>query len=162
MPLSVLNKAKKNKDASHSLSKKDLLSLSNDIKNADIVIDDTFRNSLVFVKIKNDELKIIAAFNKNVNFDNDYVHKATSVHFRRDVKPMLEKLSASSTVYFKSKNEFDLLSRRNGIIPSAYNSKVKFINESIPKSNDDVNKNFSKNTVLDMKYKIGTEQKKKK
>lgn len=27
---------------------------------------------------------------------------------------------------------------------------------------DNVNKNFSKNTVLDMKYKIGTEQKKKK
>ena len=149
MPLSVLNKARKNKDASHSLSTKDLLSLADDIKNADVVIDDTNRNSLVFVKIKNDELKIVAAFNKNVNFDNDYVHKATSVHFRQDVKPMLEKLNASSTVYFKSKNEFDLLSRRNGIIPSAYNSKIKFIDESISKSDDNVNKKFSLNISVD-------------
>lgn len=157
MPLSVLNKARKNKDASHSFSKKDLLSLSDDIKNADIVIDDTFRNSLVFVKIKNDELKIIAAFNKNVNFDNDYVHKATSVHFRQDVNPMLEKLNASSTVYFKSKNEFELLSRRNGIIPSAYNSQIKFIDESISKTDDNVNTKYSKNT-LDSEGNALTEQ----
>lgn len=44
---------------------------------------------------------------------------------------MLEKLGASSTVFFKSKNEFDSLSRRNSIIPSAYNSKIKFIDEIV-------------------------------
>lgn len=36
------------------------------------------------------------------------------------------------------------------------------IDESIPKSNDDVNKNFSKNTVLDAEYENGTEQEKEK
>ena len=131
MPLSVLNKARKNNDVSHSLNKNDLLSLADDINNADIVVDDVTRKSLIFVKIKNNELKIIAAFSKNVYFDNDYVHKATTVHFRKNVNPMLEKLSASSTVFFKSKNEFDSLSRRNGIIPSAYNSKIKFIDEIV-------------------------------
>lgn len=36
------------------------------------------------------------------------------------------------------------------------------IDESIPKSNDDVNINFSKNTVLDAEYENGTEQEKEK
>ena len=162
IPLRVLTKATNGKDVSHNLNKKDLLSLKADIQNADIVIDDTNRNSLVFVKIKNDKLKIVAAFAKNVNFDNDYVHKATSVHFRQDVKPMLEKSNASSTIYFKSKNEFDLLSRNAGTIPAAYNSKIKFIDESLSQSDDNVNKKFSKNTVLDMKYKLGTEREKEK
>lgn len=53
------------------------------------------------------------------------------MHFRKNVNPMLEKLGASSTVFFKSKNEFDSLSRRNSIIPSAYNSKIKFIDEIV-------------------------------
>lgn len=53
------------------------------------------------------------------------------MHFRKNVNPMLEKLGTSSTVFFKSKNEFDSLSRRNGTIPSAYNSKIKFIDEIV-------------------------------
>lgn len=53
------------------------------------------------------------------------------MHFRKNVNPMLEKLGASSTVFFKSKNEFDSLSRRNSIIPYAYNSKIKFIDEIV-------------------------------
>lgn len=57
----------------------------------------------------------------------------TDLHgaFQKKCKPMLEKLGASSTVFFKSKNEFDSLSRRNGTIPSAYNSKIKFIDEIV-------------------------------
>lgn len=44
---------------------------------------------------------------------------------------MLEKLGTYSTVFFKSKNEFDSLSRRDGTIPPAYNSKIKFIGKIV-------------------------------
>lgn len=50
----------------------------------------------------------------------------------------------------KIKKEFDLLSRNAGIIPAAYNSKIKFIDEIVSKSVKNVKKMFLNNVSFNI------------
>ena len=83
-------------------------------------------------------MPILIAFEKDVNFDGDNVHKATSIHLRKNVKEVLEKLSSDSTIYFKNKNELnETVGVTNNLRSLAAN--IKFTGENIPQNQDGVN-----------------------
>lgn len=133
IPLSVITKAQKGKNADHSISDKNLISLKSGMENAIAVIDNPGRNSFAFITpLYENGGKIVAFFEKNVLFDGDMVHKATSIHSRTDVGGLLNNISEDAVIYVKNKNEFDNLVGMSDSISDAYKNKVKFVYDSLP------------------------------
>ena len=87
--------------------------------------------------------KIVAFFEKNVLFDGDMVHKATSIHSRTDVGGLLNNISADAVIYVQNKNEFDNLVGMSDSISDAYKNKVKFVYDSLPHKKSAVKEKFS-------------------
>ena len=133
IPLSVITKAQKGKNADHSISDKNLISLKSGMENAIAVIDNPGRNSFAFITpLYENGGRIVAFFEKNVLFDGDMVHKATSIHSRTDVGGLLNNISEDAVIYVKNKNEFDNLVGMSDSISDAYKNKVKFVYDSLP------------------------------
>lgn len=108
IPLSIITKAKSGKDVSHSISNKNLRRLQQGIRNASAIIHDPKRNSIAFVtNIEQNGAPVLVAFQKDVMFDGDQVHKATSIHLQMDVASMLNALPPEATVYVQNKNELN-------------------------------------------------------
>ena len=82
-------------------------------------------------------------FEKNVLFDGDMVHKATSIHSRTDVGGLLNNISEDAVIYVKNKNEFDNLVGMSDSISDAYKNKVKFVYDSLPHKESAVKRNLS-------------------
>lgn len=81
IPLSVITKAQKGKNADHAISDKNLIALQYGMENAIAVIDNPARNSLAFItSLEEDGGQVAVFFDKNVQFDGDQVNKATSIH----------------------------------------------------------------------------------
>ena len=108
IPLSIISKAKSGKDASPSITDANLEDLQRGVRNAPIVINNPARNALVFVTdIQQEGHPVLVAFQQNVKFDGDDVHKATSIHLQMDVASMLKALPGDATVYVKNESELD-------------------------------------------------------
>ena len=142
VPISVVTKATKGKDISHSIKNENLVSLQKGIRNADIIIKNPERKSFVFVtNIKQDGYPILVSFEQNAMFDGDRVHKATSIHLQIDVNSMLEALPETATVYFKNKKELNnVVGVTNNLRSLAAN--VEFIDEILPQNGSNVNIQF--------------------
>ena len=144
IPLSVITKAQKGKNADHSISDKNLISLKSGMENAIAVIDNPGRNSFAFITpLYENGGNIVAFFEKNVLFDGDMVHKATSIHSRTDVGGLLNNISDDAVIYVKNKNEFDNLVGMSDSISDAYKNKVKFVYDSLPHKKSAVNEKLS-------------------
>lgn len=144
IPLSVITKAQKGKNADHSISDKNLISLKSGMENAIAVIDNPGRNSFAFITpLYENGGKIVAFFEKNVLFDGDMVHKATSIHSRTDVGGLLNNISDDAVIYVKNKNEFDNLVGMSDSISDAYKNKVKFVYDSLPHKKSAVKEKLS-------------------
>ncbi|MCI7639161.1 MAG: hypothetical protein MSS60_04965 [Clostridiales bacterium] len=144
IPLSVITKAQKGKNADHSISDKNLISLKSGMENAIAVIDNPGRNSFAFITpLYENGGKIVAFFEKNVLFDGDMVHKATSIHSRTDVGGLLNNISEDAVIYVKNKNEFDSLVGMSDSISDAYKNKVKFVYDSLPHKESAVKRKLS-------------------
>lgn len=72
-----------------------------------------------------------AFFDNYAVFDNDNVHRATSIHSRIDISGMFDKLSDDAVIYVKNKNEFESLVGMADSIPAAYKSKIKFVSDNV-------------------------------
>jgi len=148
IPLSVVTKATNGKDRSHSIKQENIIKLQNGIRNADIVIKNSERNSFVFLtNIKQDGYPVLISFLQDVDFDGDRVHKATSIHLQIDVNSMLEALPSDATVYLKNKNEFnDTVGVTNNLRSLAAN--IEFIDEILSQNGGVVNNNYSTNVDM--------------
>lgn len=153
IPLSVITKAQKGKNADHSISDKNLISLKSGMENAIAVIDNPGRNSFAFITpLSENGGKVVAFFEKNVLFDGDMVHKATSIHSRTDVGGLLNNISEDAVIYVKNENEFDNLVGMSDSISDAYKNKVKFVYDSLPHKKSAVKEKFSmRDTVEETK-----------
>ena len=139
IPLSVITKAQKGKNADHSISDKNLIALQYGMENAIAVIDNPGRNSLAFItSLEEDGGKVAAFFDKNVQFDGDQVNKATSIHRRTNIVGLTNNLSDDATFYVKNKNEFDALVGMADSIPAAYKGKIKFVDDRISQEDNSV------------------------
>ena len=139
IPLRVITKAKSGKDASHSISDKNLKALQSGVRNAPIVIHNPSRNALVFLTdIKQDGAPVLVSFDKNAVFDKDTVHQATSIHLQMDVRSMLKALPANATIYAKNKNE---LESAVGVADNlrSLSAQVKFTGDGIAENGPAVN-----------------------
>lgn len=144
IPLSVITKAQKGKNADHSISDKNLISLKSGMENAIAIIDNPGRNSFAFITpLYENGGNIVAFFEKNVLFDGDMVHKATSIHSRTDVGGLLNNISEDAVIYVKNKNEFDNLVGMSDSISDAYKNKVKFVYDSLPHKESAVKRKLS-------------------
>ena len=125
IPLSVISKAQKGKNADHAISDKNLIALQYGMENAIAVIDNPARNSLAFItSLDEDGGKVAVFFDKNVQFDGDQVNKATSIHRRTNIVGLMNNLSENAIIYVKNKNEFDALVGMADSIPAAYKGKT--------------------------------------
>ena len=132
IPLSVITKAQKGKNADHAISDKNLIALQYGMENAIAVIDNPGRNSLAFItSLDEDGGKVAVFFDKNVQFDGDQVNKATSIHRRTNIVGLMNNLSDDATIYVKNKNEFDAIVGMADSIPAAYKGKIKFVYDRI-------------------------------
>ena len=99
VPLSVLSKAQSGKDAYHTLKNSLLAELQNGLNNWDVAILNPERNSAVYVFSKSaSAAPVLVSFELNAKFDGDNINKATSIHFQKDLKTMLENLPAEATI----------------------------------------------------------------
>lgn len=141
IPLSVITKAQKGKNADHAISDKNLIALQYGMENAIAVIDNPARNSLAFItSLEEDGGKVAVFFDKNVQFDGDQVNKATSIHRRTNIVGLINNLPDNAIIYVKNKNEFDTLVGMADSIPAAYKGKIKFVDGSIAQGDDSVNR----------------------
>ena len=136
IPISVITKSQNEKNGSHKVSDQNLIALRYGMDNSIAVIDNPGRNSLAFItpltEIVGEETENVCAFfDKNAVFDNDKVHRATSIHSRADISGMLDKLSDDAVIYVKNKNEFESLVGMADSIPAAYKSKIKFVSDNV-------------------------------
>ena len=144
IPLSVITKAQKGKNADHAISDKNLIALQYGMENAIAVIDNPARNSLAFItSLEEDGGQVAVFFDKNVQFDGDQVNKATSIHRRTNIVGLMNNLSENAIIYVKNKNEFDALVGMADSIPAAYKGKIKFVDESISQDGDSVKRSDS-------------------
>ena len=144
IPLSVISKAQKGKNADHAISDKNLIALQYGMENAIAVIDNPARNSLAFItSLEEDGGQVAVFFDKNVQFDGDQVNKATSIHRRTNIVGLMNNLSENAIIYVKNKNEFDALVGMADSIPAAYKGKIKFVDESISQDGDSVKRSDS-------------------
>jgi len=139
IPLSVITKARSEKDAYHSIKDSKLAKLQEGIRNPKLVIDNPKRNFLIFVtSIKQAGLPVVIAFEKNKNFDGDNVHKATSIHLRENIETLFNDLSPDAKIYFANKNELNgMVGVTNNLRSLADN--IKFIEEIVQQNNPVVN-----------------------
>ena len=104
IPLSVISKAQKGKNADHAISDKNLIALQYGMENAIAVIDNPARNSLAFItSLEEDGGQVAVFFDKNVQFDGDQVNKATSIHRRTNIVGLMNNLSENAIIYVKNK-----------------------------------------------------------
>ncbi len=139
IPLSVITKAKSGKDASHSIQNRNLEKMQEGIQNAPIIIDNPARNALVYItNILQDGKPILVAFQKNVVFDGDDVHKATTIHLQWDVKSMVTALPKEATIYAKNKSEFEAaVGTKNNLL--GYAAHIEFTDDSVSQNFEKVN-----------------------
>ena len=152
VPVSVITKAKSEKDASHSVSDSSIRKLQKGIKNAPIVINNPARNSIVYVTDLKEEGKglVTVAFLKNQEFDGDRVHKATSIHIREDPMQMLNSLDENATVYAR-KNELDVVPRSSLLKSGTLTANIKFIDDSVAEETKKVKQKMSASEDTDSK-----------
>ncbi len=145
IPLRVLTKAQSGKDANHSLSLDSIYNLQEAILNAPVVVDNPSRNSLVFLTgLKDVGGYVVAAFEKNATFDNDKVHKATTIHTRNSPMSVAEKLGEDATIYIKKYN-LDSNLREFLFNSGTLKAKIKIVNGSVAEDALNVNSKFSDN-----------------
>ena len=156
IPLSVITKAQKGKNADHAISDKNLIALQHGMENAIAVIDNPGRNSLAFItSLEDDGGKAAVFFEKNVQFDGDQVNKATSIHRRTNIVGLMNNLSNDAIIYVKNKNEFDALVGMADSIPAAYKGKIKFVDDSISQEDNSVKLFSDRNDVESDFYNAG-------
>ena len=110
IPLSVISKAQSEKDASHSISISNIKNLQSGIENYIACIYNADRKSVIFITNLTENGKpVVVSFLINQSFDWERMHKATSIHSRENIVPLLENLSEDSTVFVKNKKEFNRL-----------------------------------------------------
>ena len=110
IPLSVISKAQSGKDASHSISISNIKNLQSGIENYIACIYNADRKSVIFITNLTENGKpVVVSFLINQSFDWERMHKATSIHSRENIVPLLENLSEDSTVFVKNKKEFNRL-----------------------------------------------------
>ena len=110
IPLSVISKAQSGKDAYHSISISNIKNLQSGIENHIACIYNADRKSVIFITNLTENGKpVVVSFLINQSFDWERMHKATSIHSRENIVPLLENLSEDSTVFVKNKKEFNRL-----------------------------------------------------
>lgn len=110
IPLSVISKAQSGKDAYHSISISNIKNLQSGIENYIACIYNADRKSVIFITNLTENGKpVVVSFLINQSFDWERMHKATSIHSRENIVPLLENLSEDSTVFVKNKKEFNRL-----------------------------------------------------
>lgn len=123
IPTSVVSKAirpPKGSRSAHALTQADIMKLESGIENAPIVIHNPARNALVYVTENQDASGgyIIASFDLNNDLHGETAHKATSIHGRENIVPLLEKLGADATVFVKNENKLNQMLPGNQILKS--------------------------------------------
>lgn len=141
VPISVITKARSEKDESHSISDINLVNLKNAIENPIAVIENNERNAFVFVtNLKENGKYIIIGFEKSTLFDGDRVHKATSIHSREDMTEYFNNLN-NSEIYSLNENKLTVVSG-SSIDLERLKQNNKFTKIKIPQQNEFV-KDFS-------------------
>lgn len=131
VPVSVLSKSVSGKDISHSIKLSKLNDLDARIQNPILTAYNAKRKSIVFVTDKMNEGGFITvAVLNDQQFDGEKIHKATTIHSRKDVTSMLQKLSSDSIVYINKNNEFNSTSG-SSIISGTLNATIKLIDMSL-------------------------------
>ncbi len=122
IPTSVITKAirePKGSRSAHGLQRADILSLKDEIKDAPLVITNPERNALVYVTDhRTNSGYLVAAFDLNNDLFGENAHRATSLHGRESIVPLLEHLNADATVYVKNEGRINQMLPGNQILKS--------------------------------------------
>lgn len=149
IPTSVITKAirsPKGSRSAHALSRKNILSLQEDIKNAPVVIDNPARNSIIYVTEMRDPARnyIVATLDKNNDLYGENAHRVTSIHGRENIAAMLEKLGDDATVFVRNENKLNQMLPGNQILKSlALRAKVELDDTSVAQSESSVKQKYS-------------------
>lgn len=147
LPTSVINKAlrkPKGSKSGHSLSEKDIKTFYEGLKNSVAIIYNPKRNSLVYITNNTDDVgqQIVATFDLNNNLYGENAHRATSIHQRASIIPMLESLNEEAIIYVKNKNKFDNLTGLQSDKSPELLAKIELVGARI--SQDDAKVNYSR------------------
>lgn len=122
IPTSVITKAireSKGSRSAHGLQRADILGLKDEIKDAPLVIVNPERNAVVYVTDhRTDSGYLVAAFDLNNDLFGENAHRATSIHGRESIVPLLEHLNADATVYVKNEGRVNQMLPGNQILKS--------------------------------------------
>ena len=143
VPTSVITKAlrkPKGSKSGHELKPKDIKNLSSGIINAVAVIYNPSRNALIYITNNTDEHghQIVATFSLNNDLFGENAHKATSIHQRADIAPMLKSLGSDSKIYVKNKNKFDSLAGLQSDKSPELLAKIELVDSKITQTSDKV------------------------
>ena len=163
IPLSIITKARSGKDVSHSISDINLVNLKNAIENPIAIVVDEARNAILFVtNLKENNGNIVVTFEKNAVFDSDKVHKATSIHSRKDMSAYFESIN-NAHIYCENENKLTAVSG-SSINLERLKQNNKFIDINIPHNSKVVNSSISENAeneTENIKYSLDVDSNKK-
>lgn len=135
IPTSVVNKAmraQRGSRSAHELTEGDIRNLQKGIKEASAVIYDPDRNAIVYIAQDGEHGgHVVVSFDLNNDLYGENAHKATSIHPRDSIIPMLEKLGKDATIYVLNENKFnDLAGLQSDKSPELL-AKIELVHRTI-------------------------------
>lgn len=116
LPLSIITKAQKGKNSSHTVTERNIKKLQKGIEAPVVAVYDKNRNSMFIVtNLKQKRLPVCVSLELNTEFDGDSVHKTTSVHIRQDISKYFNNLCGTK-IFVLNKNELVALCREADIL----------------------------------------------
>ena len=138
IPTSIVTKAmrpQKGSRSAHAMTENDIRGLEKGIREAPAVIYNPDRNALIYIAQEAEKGgQVVATFDLNNDLFGESAHKATSIHPRESIIPMLEKLGKDAVIYVQNENKFNELAGLQSDNPPKLLARVELVGDSLTDS----------------------------